>query len=336
MKAGVWNGGGEIHCREVERPVPGPNEVLVEIAYCGICGTDLHILDEEFDVGPPPQVLGHEASGVVVAVGDGVADELIGSEVGLDPMGVCGLCAWCLRGYYTHCRRKYFSASAFAEAALYRPHQLHPLPAGLSPRDGALLEPWATALRAVEKARLQGGENVLVIGGGTLGLLTATAARLLGAASVIVSELRQENRELALARGADAVTDPRSGELPELAASSSELRGFDVIFEVAGAEGALTEAPGLLRRGGRLVILGIFPPQASVPFVVRGLTDREISVHGSFGGAGSFARAASLLPRIDGESLVTSVEPIERIAELFGRVRTGAEVKAMVRPETSR
>ena len=331
MKAGIWEGDGTISCGEVEQPQPGAGELLVEIAYCGVCGTDLHILDGKFDVGPPPQVLGHEASGVVVAGGPRTDPELIGSAVGLNPIGVCGTCAWCRAGHPTHCRRPYYSASGYAEFALYRPQQLFRLPAGLPLLDAALLEPWATALRAVETARMRAGENVLVIGAGSLGLLVASASRVLGAAAVTVSEPRRRNRELALARGAVAAVDPAE-DLGARAAATGELGGFDVVFEVAGAAAVLEQAPKLLRRGGRLVVLGVFGAEVTVPVAPSLLTDRELTILGSFGGGDSFGRAASLLAAADARSLVTAVEPVERIAELVARIRAGEEVKAMVRP----
>jgi 2-desacetyl-2-hydroxyethyl bacteriochlorophyllide A dehydrogenase len=332
VKAGIWEGGGTIACGEVEQPRPGAGELLVEIAYCGVCGTDLHILDGKFDVGPPPQVLGHEASGVVVAGGPGTDPELIGRAVGLNPIGPCGVCAWCRAGHPTHCRNPYYSASAYAEYALYRPQQLFALPAGVPLAAAALLEPWATALRATEAARLRAGENVLVIGGGSLGLLVAAAARALGAATVTVSEPRRRNRELALARGASAAVDPGEQDLAALAAATGELRGFDVAFEVAGVTAALEGAPALLRRGGRLVVLGVFGAEVTVPVAPTQLTERELTILGSFGGGGSFGRAAALLPALDAASLLTAVEPLEAIAELFGRVRAGAEIKALIQP----
>jgi L-iditol 2-dehydrogenase len=332
LRAGVWEGDGTIRCREVEPPRPGSGEVLVEIAYCGICGTDLHILSGEFRIGRPPQVLGHEAAGVVAAVGAGVDPGWVGRRVGLNPIGYCGVCVWCRRGLVTHCADPYFSAKAFAELALYRPQQLHPLPDGLGLADAALLEPWATALRAVETARLEAGEQVLVIGGGSLGLLVATAARLLGAATVTVSEPRPANRELALRRGADAALDPARDDLAALAKASGELGGLDVVFEVAGVAPALAAAPELLRPGGRLVILGVHGAEVEVPVSPRQITDRELAVLGSFGGGASFARATELLPRVDGASLITAIEPLEDIEALFARVREGAEVKAMLRP----
>ncbi|MDX6623395.1 MAG: hypothetical protein QOE75_1327 [Solirubrobacterales bacterium] len=332
MKAGIWEGGGTISCGEVERPQPGAGELLVEIAYCGVCGTDLHILDGEFDVGPPPQVLGHEAAGVVVAGGPETDPDLIGRAVGLNPIGPCGTCVWCRAGHPTHCRRPYFSASAYAEYALYRPQQLYRLPGGVPLLDAALLEPWATALRAVETARVRAGENVLVIGGGSLGVLLATAARAFGAASITVSEPRRRNRELAKVRGADAAVDPAVEDLERLAAATGELRGFDVVFEVAGVAAALQQAPALLRRAGRLVVLGVFGAEMRIPLAPTALTERELTILGSFGGGESFGRAASLLSAVDAASLVTAVEPVERIAELFGRIRAGEEVKGMIQP----
>jgi 2-desacetyl-2-hydroxyethyl bacteriochlorophyllide A dehydrogenase len=332
VKAGVWEDAGVIRCRERAKPEPAAEELLVEVAYCGFCGTDSHIIDGSYEVGPPPQVIGHEVSGVVSAAGPGADPSLVGQAVACNPVGCCGTCAWCRDGLPTHCRNKSFSASGFAEFAVYRPQQLFPVPEGLSLLDAAFLEPAATALRAVESARMRAGENVLVIGGGSLGLLVASVARLCGAGSVTVSEPRKRNRDLALQRGADAAVDPSVEDLRQIASAVGERRGFDVVFEVAAVAEALELAPSLARRGGRVVVLGVFDAERTVPFRPAALTEREISIAGSYGGGNCFDRAVELLGALDPSMLVTTVEPLERIADVYPAVAAGRQIKAMLRP----
>ena len=332
MKAGVWEGIGKIACREWETPAPKPGEVLVRVVYCGFCGSDPHIIEGNLPVGDPPQVLGHEVSGQVVEVGAGVRTFQPGDRVACNLYGYCGACAWCQAGQPNHCRRKYFSAKGFAEYAIYRPEQLFKLPDAVSFEVGAFLEPVATCLHAVEIGEVRGGDHVLVIGGGPLGQIVAQIARARGAASVTVSELRARNRELAVTLGADRAVDPAADDLRELAEATGDRRGFDVVFEVAGAPAAAALAPELLSTHGRLVIVGVFDRDVTVPIRPYLIYEKEISVRGAYAADRTFGRALDLLPRLPLEPLVTAIEPLSRITEVYAAHKAGEYVKVLIAP----
>jgi 2-desacetyl-2-hydroxyethyl bacteriochlorophyllide A dehydrogenase len=332
MRAGVWEAIGEIGSREWAQPTVEPGEVLVKVAYCGLCGSDPHIIEGVLPVGAPPQVLGHEVSGTIAEIGAGVRGWSVGTRVAANLYGYCGSCAWCRDGQPNHCRRKFFAAQGFAEFAVYRPEQLFELPSDVSLEVGALLEPVATSLHAVDVAELRAGENVLVIGGGPLGLIVAQLARLAGAATVMVSELRPRNRELAVALGADRGLDPGSDDLAAVAATVGARRGFDVVFEVAGAPKAAEAAVELLCTRGRLVIVGVSPPEATISLRPFLLFEKEIVVRGAVAADRTFQRAVALLNRLALEPLISAIEPLDDIARVYEGHRAGEYVKVLLAP----
>jgi (R,R)-butanediol dehydrogenase/meso-butanediol dehydrogenase/diacetyl reductase len=332
MKAGVWEGIGRIDCRSWDDPRPGPDEVLVRVAYCGFCGSDPHIIEGNLPIGAPPQVLGHEVAGEIVEIGAAVRGLTPGLRVGCNLYAYCGRCPWCQAGQPNHCRRKYFSAKGFAELALYRPEQLFVLPDELSLEIGALLEPVATCLHAVEIADVRLGDHVLVIGAGPLGLIVAQLAKASGAATVTVSEPREANRELALALGADAAVDPVADDLSAVARSTGDRGGYDVVFEVAGVPAALQTAPGLCSTRGRVVVVGVFARAITVPFNPYDLYEREISVRGAIGADRTFQRAVDLMPGLVLQPLITAIEPLDRIGDVYRAHKAGGYVKALIEP----
>ena len=332
MKAGVWEGIGTIECREWDRPGIRPGEVLVRVSFCGFCGSDPHIIEGNLPVGPPPQLLGHEVSGEVVEIGDDVRGFEPGDRVGCNLYGYCGACAWCRAGQPNHCRRKYFSAKGFAEYATYRPEQLFKLPADMSLEVAALLEPVATCVHAVEIGEVRTGEHVLVIGGGPLGLIVAQLARASGAATVMVSEPRPRNRELAVSLGADRALDPTTDDLREVASAMGERKGFDVVFEVAGVPAAAALAPELVSTRGRVIIVGVFDREVTIPVRPYLIYEKEIAVRGAFATNRTFQRAIDLLPRLALQPLITAVEPLERIASVYAAHKAGEYVKVLVAP----
>jgi L-iditol 2-dehydrogenase len=330
MRAGVWEGIGTIACRSWQRPRPGSGEVLVRVRYCGFCGTDPHIIEGVFAVGPPPQVIGHEVAGEVVEVGAGVRGFAAGDRVACNLFAYCGGCEPCRKGYENHCRRKSFSAQGFAEYAVYRPEQLFLLPEDVSLSVGAFLEPVATCLHAVEMSELRPGEHVAVLGAGPLGLIVAQLARAAGAATVTVSEPRTHNRELALALGADRAVDPQIDRLR--AAAPAGRRGFDVVFEVAGAPSAAATALDAVGVRGRVMIVGVFRRDVGVTVRPYHLYEKEITIRGAYAASQTFERALDLLPRLQLEPLVSVVAPLERIADVYAEHRAGEHVKVLFAP----
>ena len=332
MRAGVWQGIGTIRCADVPEPACGDDQVLVRVGFCGFCGTDPHIIEGKFPVGDPPQVIGHEVAGEIVAVGSGVRGLEPGDRVGCNLFAYCGACAWCRAGQPNHCRRKTISAQGFAELAVYRPEQLFVLPDHISLQQAAFLEPLATCVHAIDTSRLRSGENVLVIGAGPLGLIIAQLAQAAGAATVVVSEPRAANRALAVALGATAAFDPSANDLTEVARGISDRRGFDVVFEVAGTTAALVQAPALACARGRIVIVGVHDPEATVPISPYLLFAKELSIFGVVGENRTFPRALALLDRLALDPLVTAIEPLEAIERVYAGHKAGDYVKVLVRP----
>jgi L-iditol 2-dehydrogenase len=172
----------------------------------------------------------------------------------------------------------------------------------------------------------------LVIGGGPLGLIVAQLASLAGAATVTVSEPREANRQLALAVGVDRALDPTTDDLHEAATLGGRRRGFDIVFEVAGVPAAAAVAPELVDVRGRVIIVGVFDREVTVPVRPYLLYEREIAIRGAYAACATFERALDLLSRLALEQLVSAVEPLERIADVYAEHRAGKHVKVMFAP----
>jgi 2-desacetyl-2-hydroxyethyl bacteriochlorophyllide A dehydrogenase len=333
MRAAIWPRLGELEfAPDWPEPEPRPDRVLVEVAHCGLCGSDPHIIEGRMAIGPPPQVLGHEAAGTIVAVGERVRGWEVGERVAANLFGYCGACAWCLAGQPNHCRHKSFSAQSFAEIASYKPEQLFRLPAGMSTETGAFLEPTAACLHAVGVGAVAPGEHALVIGGGPMGQIIAQLCARAGAATVVLSDPRPLAREIAGKAGIEHVVDPGSEDLGALARATGERGGFDVVFEVAGAAAALEAAPSYAATGGRVVIVGVTPPDLRVPFGTFDIYEREIQIRGSFAAVREFPRALALLPQLNLAPLVTATVPLEDAAEAYASHKSGEQLKVLFAP----
>ncbi len=333
MKAGVWTGPGRLEYQDWPDPVLLDDGVIVRVAYCGICGSDTHIVEQNLPIGPPPQVIGHEVSGVIQDVGRKVRDLEPGMPVACNFYGPCGACAYCRLGQPNHCVRMFYGAKGLAQFAAYRADLVYPLPDGVDLRGGALLEPTATCLYAVEQSELRPGERVLVIGAGPMGLLTAQLARRVGAARVVVTEPDATKRELALAVGADDALDPRTTDLSEYARTTGEREGFDVIYDAAGAREATAAAVALLAKRGRLMIIAVHGRDSTVEISPFLLYQRELVLRSAYATADTFARALPLLRSLRLDDIVTAVEPLADISNVYQRHRAGEYTKVLISPE---
>jgi 2-desacetyl-2-hydroxyethyl bacteriochlorophyllide A dehydrogenase len=331
VKAGVWLGEGKFECNEWNPPTVPHGKVLVHVEYCGFCGSDGHIIQGTLQIGRPPRVLGHEVSGVVAEVGEGVKGMEIGRRVACNLYGYCGACTWCAEGLPNHCLRKYFSANGFAEYALYGPGQLFELPDNVGLIEGALVEPIATCLHAAEVGAIRPGETVLVVGGGTLGQIIAQIARRAGASTVVLSEPEEWKRNLAVSLGSHDAVPADETALREIAARISPRGGFDVIFDAAGSLEAAELAPELAAVGGRLVIVGVYGREQRVALSPYAFYERELSMKGSFAALHTFPRAIGILHELDLQPLITAIVPLADVGEAYRRHREGSVVKVMVR-----
>lgn len=287
---------GEIRLEDRPVPVPGPGQALIEVSSVGVCGSDVHYFTEgrigDFVVREP-LVLGHEASGVVRALGPGTSGRLqVGQRVAMEPGVPCGRCRACREGRYNLCPYVKFFATppvdgAFTRYVAHDEDFCHPLPDGLSDDAGALLEPLSVALWAAWKAKLRAGDRVIVTGAGPVGLLATAVARAGGASEVVVTDTVPARLAAALRMGASRVVDANEG--------TGALAGLDAdaLIECSGAPAALEAGLHGLRGGARAVIVGM-SAESHVPVPLSLAQSREIELTGTFRYANTYPAAIAL------------------------------------------
>ena len=321
MRACVVHAAKDLRVETLPPPEPAPGHVVVEIAYGGICGSDLHYYHRgavgDFTV-VEPLVLGHEVSGRVATVGDGVSSVTVGQSIVVHPATPCGSCPECLDGRRNVCRDTRYLGSAarvphvqggFSQLLAVPADQVVPLPAGLDLKRATLAEPLAVALHAVARAGDVSGRRVLVTGAGPIGALAVAALRDAGAAEVVVSDLAPHALEIAAAVGATSVlsADREDGWPAEV----------DLAIEASGAAPALARCVTTVARGGRVVQLGLLPP-GQTPILGNLLVTREIELVGSFRFDSEITDAVHLLARgLPVDPILSHVLPLARSREAF-------------------
>jgi len=269
---------GRMEIRDIPDPSPKPGWALLRVSYCGICGSDLGGFLGRNELRRPPLVMGHEFTGEVVGVGPGVPEDIVGGLYAVNPIVSCGRCSLCRDGLRNLCYGREIIGvnypGAFAEYVLAPYENLYPV---RDPLLGALAEPLAVSIRAVRLSEASPGDSVLVLGAGSVGSLTIKVLRIFGVRDVVAVDVNRNRLELARALGASAVLTP--GEAAE---EFKKLypRGFDAVIETVGAVESRRLAVESVRRGGRVVLVGLHDPVFEVNgnSIVRG----EIEVKGSF------------------------------------------------------
>jgi 2-desacetyl-2-hydroxyethyl bacteriochlorophyllide A dehydrogenase len=323
-RAVFYEGEGGFALRDGAVVPPGPGEVRLDVAFCGVCGTDLHIahgaMDHRVRV---PQVIGHEMSGTVAEMGAGVAGFAIGEAVVVRPLDSRGETA-ADRGYAHISRNLKFlgidTPGAFQSSWTVPAFTLHRLPAGVDLQLAALTEPLAVACHDIRRAELEAGETAVVLGGGPIGLLIALVARTAGA-RVVVSEINPIRIAFARSLGFEADSVPRLGDA-----------GADVVFEVSGAPAAALAMTELAALRGRIVVVAIHPDPP--PVRLFDLFWKELELRGArVYEPEDYERAIDLLASgaLPLEQLITRVEPLERLPAVFAELANGAtDIKVLV------
>jgi (R,R)-butanediol dehydrogenase / meso-butanediol dehydrogenase / diacetyl reductase len=320
VKAVYYEGKGSFALRESEPLAPSAGEVRLDVAYCGICGTDLHIAHGAMDHRVrTPQVIGHEMSGTVAELGSDVEGFGVGDPVVVRPLDSRGETR-ADKGFAHISRNLKFlgidTPGAFQSSWTVPAFTLHRLPDSVDLRTAALTEPLAVACHDVRRAAVEAGEFVVVIGGGPIGLLVALVARQSGA-RVVVSEVNAARRDLASELGFDVV-DPGTDDVPAIVSGLTETRGADVVFEVSGSADGALEMTRLASLRGRLVLVAIFPePQ---PVQLFDFFWKELELRGArVYEPEDYERAIALIA--DGnlplDRLITKVEPLDRLPAVF-------------------
>ena len=257
MQAIVFDATGQpLRLTDLQNPTPQPDQVLLQIAACGICGSDLHMTEDPvtFGIGQG-MVLGHEFAGTVVARGADVTKLAEGDRVAVAPMFGCGHCAACLSGDPAWCPQMRLIGGGYAELTAVTARQCRILPANVSLTDGALAEPLAVGLHCIMRSGMKPGARVLILGAGPIGLVVAFWARRMGAAAVVVADLNLHQRDRALALGATgfAISDTT---LAQTFADTAKAPP-DIVFECVGKRGLIDAAIGLVRVHGTVVGVGL-------------------------------------------------------------------------------
>lgn len=267
MTAAYYERDQRIRIGEEPAREPGPDEVRIDVAWCGICGTDVGIWHGKMDWRvAPAQIMGHEMTGTITAVGEQVSDLQPGQAVTVMPLDPCGSCANCAAGLSHICQQLNFlgidSPGAFQNSWTVPAHCVLPLPEGMDLRHGALIEPIAVACHDVRLADLQPGQKAVIIGGGPIGSLVALVAQARGA-EVLVCEINPHRRERLQAMGL-SVADPGTEDVPARVQAWTDQAGADVVFEVSAHPDGIGLATELPRARGLVVIVGITPKPVPV------------------------------------------------------------------------
>lgn len=273
MKAAQFHAQEDLRIEEVPEPTPGPGQVKLRNAFAGICGSDLHVYYSpeaaglDFDHPHPvtgstlPQILGHEFSGTIVELGEGVDDVAVGDRVAVWPIYYCGECPACRRGMFNACQQIGFHGlsshgGGMAEFTTVDATKLHVLPENVDLRMGALVEPMSVAWHAVSRSGVDAGGSALIAGAGPIGIGVWFALKARGIEKVLVSEPSADRRAIIAALGA-TVVDPVNEDLAAAVATLSDGDGVDVAFDAAGAGPAVTSSLASLVPGGRVVVVAI-------------------------------------------------------------------------------
>ena len=314
MRAAFLAGKRTIEVKEVARPSPGEGEVQIRVHYCGVCGSDVHLFQQGL---PAPNILGHEFSGVIEEVGSAVTQWKPGDAVASTPGNPCGECPWCRMGQPQVCdfgiQKGYGVGNvpgAMAEYIVVNASSPRKLPEGVGLRKAALTEPLAVALHGVRISRMRLGDNVLVLGCGTIGLFTTLVLARCGVGALHVTDPSEAKRERALEMGADRAYDPE-GLPPFHFHQIMGGVGPDVVYECVGIPQTTVDAVNYVKKGGQVLVLGVcMEPATMLPMVWN---FKEIEIKGSFGMAEEFDMALSWLARgwVPVERILTRDVPLE-------------------------
>ncbi len=315
-------------------PAAGDDEVLINVKACGICGSDVHGFTGKTGRRIPPLIMGHEAAGIIEEVGKNVSGFEKGDRVCFDSTVYCSKCQPCRMGLYNRCEKRqvlgvstpeFKRHGAFAEYVAVPWWIVSKIPENMSFVQSALLEPASIGTHAANRAPISTNDTVVVIGAGTIGLFILQAARLRGAARVIVADINEFRLVLAKKLGADKVINPLKSDLRETIFKETKNRGADVTFEAVGYAQTFRDGVSLTKTGGHLVAVGNLEKTAE--FNLQELVARELTFTGSYASSGEFRDCIELVAsgKINVEPLISDVLPLKDGPGAFDRLLKAQE-----------
>lgn len=337
MKAAVYYGKHDLRVEDFPLRELEENEVLVQVKYCGVCGTDVHIFNGDggsFEVHPP-LIPGHEYSGVVAKVGSAVKTVKVGDRVSGDPNDMCGECYYCKNGMQHFCTNNIGIGTtdngAFAEYVITHEKQLYKFSENLSFMEAAMAEPISCCLNGIDLCHIKMGSTVLVIGGGPIGMIMMQLAKRAGAAKLIMSEPVEEKRELAMKLGATKTIDPIHEDVAEVL--KDYCQNVDVVIECVGNIHTQEQAVKLAGKKATVMFFGLAAPEDSFPLKPDDVFKKELTITSSFINPYTYERAMQVLESkaLDLESLITNVVSLDEIVDVFTKPEYRRTGKVMIK-----
>ncbi len=336
MKVAELEKPGSLRVKSKPLRALGADEVLIKIESCGLCGTDLHIV-EGTSRSTPPVVLGHEYAGFVTDPGKNPKGIPEGTHVAVDPNIPCGRCSYCRRGLVHFCTRLRALGvdidGGMAEYSIVPASQLYAIPHGMTAEESMFIEPVSCAVHGMDRAGIRAGDIVVILGGGTIGLVMLQLVRHGGAAAVILSEPLSHKRKVAADLGASLVIDPAGDTLRQAVMDTSGI-GADVVIDCAGTASTARTAIDLARRGGTVLFFGVCPIGETIPLEPNAVYFRELTIVGSYVNPYTFPRAIALLRGgvVRVAPLDVRAYPIEGVHDALASLRDGRALKNMIVP----
>jgi L-iditol 2-dehydrogenase len=332
MKALLLSEYKQLAVTDFEDPEVTDNDLLIQIRACGICGSDIHGYDGSSGRRIPPLVMGHEAAGVVSAVGSAVSQFKVGDHVTFDSTVSCGDCYFCRRGNINLCDNRrvlgvscdeYRRHGAFAEYVAVPQHICYRLPESLPFEHAAMIEAVSVAVHAANQTPVTLGDTAVVVGSGMIGLLVIQAIRLAGCSTVIAVDLDESRLKKATLLGANVALKADAVDVPAEVHKLTGGRGADVVLEVVGATQTIQTAIASTRKGGALTLIGNLAPMVEMP--LQAIVTRELSVFGSCASSGEYPACIELLEKraIQVEPLITAKASLEEGPDWFSRLYQG-------------
>lgn len=345
MKALLLTEYKHLEVADLPEPEINTNEVLIQVHACGICGSDIHGYDGSSGRRIPPLVMGHEAAGIVSAIGPGVEGLQVGDRVTFDSTVWCGHCHFCRKGRPNLCDNRrvlgvscddYRQYGAFAEYVSVPAHIVYRIPESLPFEHAAMIEAVSVAVHAVNRTPIELGDSAVIVGSGMIGLLVIQAAKLAGCSTIIAVDLNEQRLELAKELGATATINAGSGDVVSQVQELTQGRGADVTFEVVGATQTIRTSIDATRKGGTVTLVGNLSPNIELP--LQSVVTRELNVLGSCASNGEYPECIELLSHgdIKVEPLITAKASLNDGPDWFKRLYDGEPnaMKVLLCPQT--
>lgn len=337
MKASRFLGNKTFAVTDLPTPHAGPGELVLRNQVCGVCGTDVHIYHGEpgsADVNPPV-VLGHEYSGEVVEVGEGVTGFAVGDHVTVDPNIYCGHCAYCQNGKKQLCPSMEAIGvtrdGGFAQYSLIPASQAFKLEPTVPWEAAAMAEPLACCLHGIDLAGIQVGDKVCVVGGGAIGLLMVQLAKLSGASQIVLSEPNEKRRQVGLQLGANTALDPTRPDAQEAFAQVLG-GGANVVIECVGNVSAVKSAFQFAGKGATVLLFSVPKVDATFDLPLFDVYKKELTIKGSFVNPDTHARAVALINsgKVDFGPIITHRFTLDQLPEAIAMQMSDASIKVVV------